>query len=280
MNGNAKTLAMLLEAGADASSANGDGETALMAAARTGTVDAVNLLLARGADPNTTEGWRGQTALMWAAAEGHDAVIRVLIARGADLKARSNAGFTALLFAARGAFPPSTRCSRPALISTNRAGEATWSSGRRAADGGPNGQSRPAPAKWASTRSCWRRQTRYELAAMLLDRGADPNAAPQGYTALHQVSWVRKAGIAGSNNPAPQGSGSMDSLTFVRAGGQGRADQRARHQTPEHGCDDAQFDWRDAIPARRAHGRCAAHEGCSPSLAPTRCSRMTMAQRR
>ena len=56
----------------------------------------------------------------------------------------------------------------------------------------------------------------YELAAWLLDRGADPNAAPQGYTALHQVSWVRKAGIAGSNNPAPQGSGTMDSLTFVR----------------------------------------------------------------
>jgi ankyrin repeat protein len=30
------------------------------------------------------------------------------------------------------------------------------------------------------------------------------------------VSWVRKAGLSGSNNPAPQGSGSMDSLTFVR----------------------------------------------------------------
>jgi ankyrin repeat protein len=27
---------------------------------------------------------------------------------------------------------------------------------------------------------------------------------------------VRKAGIAGSNNPAPEGSGSVDSLTFVR----------------------------------------------------------------
>jgi ankyrin repeat protein len=51
---------------------------------------------------------------------------------------------------------------------------------------------------------------------MLLDRGANPNAAPRGWTALHQLSWVRKAGIAGSNNPAPQGSGRMDSLTFVR----------------------------------------------------------------
>jgi ankyrin repeat protein len=33
---------------------------------------------------------------------------------------------------------------------------------------------------------------------------------------LHQVSWVRKAGVSGSNNPAPEGSGSMDSLEFVR----------------------------------------------------------------
>jgi ankyrin repeat protein len=56
----------------------------------------------------------------------------------------------------------------------------------------------------------------YELAAWLLDRGADPNAAPQGWTALHQVSWVRKAGVSGSNNPAPEGSGAVDSLEFVR----------------------------------------------------------------
>ena len=51
---------------------------------------------------------------------------------------------------------------------------------------------------------------------MLLDRGADPNAAPQGWTALHQVSWVRKTGVAGSNNPPPDGSGTMDALEFVR----------------------------------------------------------------
>jgi ankyrin repeat protein len=30
------------------------------------------------------------------------------------------------------------------------------------------------------------------------------------------MSWVRKAGIAGSNNPAPEGSGEMDSLEFGR----------------------------------------------------------------
>ena len=215
VNGNAKTLAMLLEAGADASTANGDGETALMAASRTGNVDAVNLLLARGADPNTKEGWRGQTALMWAAAEGHAAVIRVLIERGADLKARSNAGFTPLLFAAREGRIASVKALLEAGADLNESLPVR----RRGPQGGAPqtaGQTAPPAEIGLNAFLLAAANAHYELAAMLLDRGADPNAAPQGYTALHQVSWVRKAGIAGSNNPAPQGSGSMDSLTFVR----------------------------------------------------------------
>jgi hypothetical protein len=56
----------------------------------------------------------------------------------------------------------------------------------------------------------------FELAAFLLDRGADANAAPQGWTALHQLTWVRKTGVAGSNNPPPQGSGTMSSLELAR----------------------------------------------------------------
>jgi ankyrin repeat protein len=55
----------------------------------------------------------------------------------------------------------------------------------------------------------------FELAAMLLDMGADPNAAGQGWAALHAVTWVRKLG-GGDNGPAPQGSGKMSSLDFVR----------------------------------------------------------------
>jgi ankyrin repeat protein len=116
VNGNPKTIAMLLEGGADAGSANADGETALMVAARTGKTDAVNLLLARGADPNGKEGWRGQTALMWAAAEGHAAVIDLLVARGADLKDAIDGRIhgAAVRRRARAASPPSRRCSRPA----------------------------------------------------------------------------------------------------------------------------------------------------------------------
>jgi ankyrin repeat protein len=215
VNGNANTLAMLLEAGADAGSANSDGETALMVAARTGKIDAVNLLLARGADPNTKEGWRGQTALMWAAAEGHAGVIGALIARGGDLKARSNAGFTALLFASRE--------GRIAAVNALLDAGADLNESLPARRRGPQAPGQAAseiasPAEVGLNAFLLAvANAHYELAALLLDRGADPNAAPQGYTALHQVSWVRKAGIAGSNNPAPQGSGSMDSLTFVRA---------------------------------------------------------------
>jgi uncharacterized protein len=212
VNGNAKTMAMLLEAGADPKAANGDGETALMVAARTGKTEAVDLLLARGADPNAKESWRGQTALMWAAAEGHAEVIRALIAHGADLKARSNAGFTALLFAARE--------GRIAAADTLLAAGADMNESlpvrRRAPQGAATAAAPPSNEIGLNAFLLAAANAHYELAARLLDRGADPNAAPQGYTALHQVSWVRKAGIAGSNNPAPQGSGSMDSLTFVR----------------------------------------------------------------
>src|SRR5688572_29037239 len=213
VNGDPKTIAMLLEAGADASSANLDGETALMVAARTGKPDAVSRLLSRGADPNAKEGWRGQTALMWAAAEGHAAVIDLLVARGADLKTRSNAGFTALLFAAR----EGRNAAVEALLKAGADMNDSLPVRRRnpQAAGQPTA---PAPSNEVGLNAFLlaAANAHYELAAHLLDLGADPNVAPQGYTALHQVSWVRKAGISGSNNPAPEGSGNMDSLTFVR----------------------------------------------------------------
>ena len=209
LNGNAAIIGMLLEAGADAAAVSDEGETALMVAARTGKIDAVNALLARGADPNVAEQWRGQTALMWAAAEGHASVIDALLARGADVKTRSNGGFTALLFAARE--------GRIAAVDTLLKAGADMNDSlpvrRRPAQ---NAVTPAAPEVGLNAFLLAAANAHYELAARLLDHGADPNAAPQGYTALHQVSWVRKAGIAGSNNPAPQGSGNMDSLTFVR----------------------------------------------------------------
>ena len=213
LNGSAATIGILLEAGADANAANADGETALMVASRTGKADAVNVLLARGADPNVKEGWRGQTALMWAAAEGHASVIDALVARGANVNARSNGGFTPILFAAREGRIAAVEALLKAGANMN---DSLPVRARRPAQGAAAIPAPATPEVGLNAFLLAAGSAHYELAALLLDRGADPNAAPQGYTALHQVSWVRKAGIAGSNNPAPQGSGNMDSLTFVR----------------------------------------------------------------
>ena len=54
-NGNGAMVELLLKAGADPNTALPGGETALMTAARTGKVDAVKALLARGADVNAKE---------------------------------------------------------------------------------------------------------------------------------------------------------------------------------------------------------------------------------
>ncbi len=77
---------------------SGNHETALMKAANSGSVEAVQLLLDKGAAPNVAELAKGQTALMWAAAEGHADVVKVLLDHGADVKAASKAGFNALVF--------------------------------------------------------------------------------------------------------------------------------------------------------------------------------------
>ena len=55
----------------------------------------------------------------------------------------------------------------------------------------------------------------FDLAAALLDRGARPDNAPAGSTALHVISEVRKP-IRGDGDPPPAGSGKMTSLDMVR----------------------------------------------------------------
>jgi uncharacterized protein len=211
LNGNASIIEALLKAGADPNTALPDGETALMTAARTGKVDAVKSLLAHGANANGKEGTRGQTPLMWAAAEGNADVIRVLVAAGSDIQTRSSGGFTALLFAAREGRIAAVKALLQAGASVNES-----LAGRRGGRGGstaaaPTSDTENTPNAFLLASA----NAHYELASLLLDAGADPNAAPQGWTALHQITWVRKAGV-GDNGPAPQGSGNMSSLEFVR----------------------------------------------------------------
>jgi ankyrin repeat protein len=182
-----------LKAGADANTAMPDGETALMTAARTGKAEVLRVLLAHGANLRVREPSRGQTALMWAAAENNAAAVALLIAAGADVHERSRSGaFTPLLFAVRAGHVETTRT----LLDV----------GAKIDDALPDGTSALVLAVI---------NAHYELAAFLLDRGANPNADAQGWTALHQIAWSRRHN-AGFNLPGPVATGSLDSLDLVR----------------------------------------------------------------
>ena len=205
LNGSASMLARLLAAEADPNATQPGGETALMTAARTGQLEAVQVLLAYGADPGAREWSKNQTALMWAAAEDNAGVVRALVAAGADVHARSNVsldltpnepgdkGFTALLFAAR--------------AGQLRAAEALMDVGANVNDTLADGTSALVLATLSA---------QYEMGRFLVERGADPNAAEQGWTALHQLAWTRRPS-RGPTTVGPVSRGAVDSLTLAKA---------------------------------------------------------------
>ena len=184
-NGSAQMTRILLKVGADPNAALLSGETLLMTATHSGSAAVIEQLLAAGADVNTAEQGRGQTALMWAVAQRHPDVVEALLAHQPDVHARSDVrtevvktspepwnpdyiidllqgGYTPLLFAARVGDLDSARL----LVAA----------GADANDTAPYGTSATVVAAHSG---------HGELAAFLLEQGADPNAAGAGYTALH-----------------------------------------------------------------------------------------------
>jgi ankyrin repeat protein len=192
-NGDAAMTELLLAHGADANTALPEGETVLMTAARTGDTATLDVLLKNGARVNDTETWKGQTALQWAAHENNAPAIRTLLAAGAERDLKSTAGdFSALLFAVRAGSLAATR----ALLDAGADANETLQDGTSA-------------LVLAATNA------HYEVAAELLARGAEPNAAANGWTALHQIAWSRRWNM-GFNLPGPAQTGHLDSLELVR----------------------------------------------------------------
>jgi ankyrin repeat protein len=179
-------IELLLESGVDPNAPlTPHGDTPLMMAARTGNLPAIEMLLEHGADLAAAESWGGTTALMWAIAEHHEAAVARLIQRGAPVDARSkvvplrpqgargvegevpvdfdpeqaplpyvNGGFTPLHFAAREGQVGAAR----ALLAAGADIDAIASDGKNALGLAIyNGH--------------------YELASLLIDRGADVNHA-------------------------------------------------------------------------------------------------------
>jgi uncharacterized protein len=208
-NGNGAMVELLLKAGADPNTKLPGDETALMTATRTGKVDAVKALINQGAVVDARESKRGQTALMWAAAEGNVDAVQVLIKAGADLHARLDSGYTPLLFAVREGRAAVVQALLKDGADVNETIQAQQNFSKRPASGAG------APRIGTSAMILAVLNAHYELAANLLNAGADPNAAGPGYTALHAISWVRKSG-GGDNDPSPEGSGNMSSLELVK----------------------------------------------------------------
>jgi ankyrin repeat protein len=192
LNGNTAMIELLLEAGATPNAALPEGETALMTAARTGNVAAVKLLLDRGADVNAREKWKGQTALMWAAEENHGATVELLSRRGANIRERGANGFTALLLATRSGSIDSVKALLDAGADVNEPiaySNDTAASGNKARSGNALLMNGLSPLHVAIANA------QYDLAALLLARGADANADRPGWTPLHQLMWSRRPNV-------------------------------------------------------------------------------------
>ena len=220
----------LLKAGADPNSAMPEGETALMTAARVGNVDIIRALYRAGANVNARESWHNQTAMMWAAAGNFPQEIETLKELGADPNGRSDGGFTPLLFAVRegsleavqtllklGAnvndtiqpqkLPPQARMPASYIDKNVNRGRMV-----NAVSGLPL---RPAGTEGTSALVLAIANTHFTLAKYLIDRGADVNAAAQGWTPLIQLEYVRRPNH-GKGLPPPEALDSFDSLELAK----------------------------------------------------------------
>ncbi len=182
-NGSAAIVRLLLEAGAHPDTPQLSGETPLMTAARSGFPEIVELLLAKGADPNA-RATRDQTALMWACAQSRPEVVKILLAHGADINLRTESWSEMMAVPPHG-FPGYNRMiphgSNTALLFAARAGDIA--STRLLLDAGADVNDIDA---WGVSATVLAAHSGFgDLVEYLLAKGADPNLAEAGFTALH-----------------------------------------------------------------------------------------------
>ncbi len=195
-NGSAVMVRRLLTAGANPNLALLAGETPLMVAARAGAPDVVDLLLTHGAEVDA-HGARGQTALMWAVAQHHPAVVDVLLAHGADIRARSDVWSQMMAVPPHG--QPEYNRQTPhggntALMFAARVGDVA--SARQLVEAGANVDD--TDARGVSATALAAHAGFGDLVELLLENGADPNAAAAGFGALHPAVMRRDIRMVGA----------------------------------------------------------------------------------
>jgi ankyrin repeat protein len=188
-NGSAAMVRKLLEAGANPNAALLSGETPVMVAARSGSAGTVEELLTKGANANA-HGARGQTALMWAVSQQHPEIVKVLIGHHADLNLRSDVWSEVMAVPPHGYLPYNKEIphgGETALMFAARVGDLASMKLLVAAGANVN----DADAWGVSATTLAAHSDFGELVQFLLDKGADPNAAPNGFTALHEAIMRR-----------------------------------------------------------------------------------------
>jgi ankyrin repeat protein len=231
-NGSAAMVRLLIDAGARPDTANPEGETALMTAARAGSVETVQLLASRGADVNVREWWFGESALMWAAAENYADVVRSLVRLGAEVNARSRVVAAPELEFPKSGGPnmPFGRGGWTALMYAAREGALDAARALVELGADPNLVALPQTTDVALTDEIMQGidkhigttalvyaiiNAHFDLAAMLLEHGADPNIADYtGMAALYAaVEWNTLQWV--QSRPAPIWRDRLEGIALI-----------------------------------------------------------------
>jgi ankyrin repeat protein len=226
VNGSLAATEALLEAGANANAVLPEGETVLMTAARTGRPDVLASLLRHGADLTAREHWYGETALMWAAAENHTDAITVLVEAGADVNDRSRlldvprrrSGQSILPL---GSWTPLMYAARQGSL------EAVETLAALGADlnlTDPDGATALVLAIINAN---------YDVAAALVEKGADPNIGDKEakMAALYAAVDMDRLAI-GHGRPNPKPSGGLTAVDLIKQLLAHGADPNARLAAP------------------------------------------------
>jgi ankyrin repeat protein len=142
-------------------------------------------------------GTRGQTALMWAVSQQHADVVKVLLAHHADFNLRSDSWTDVMAVPPHGYLPYNKAVPQggeTALMFAARVGDLP--SAKLLVAAGANVNDADAWGVSATTLAAHSGFT--DLVLFLLDKGADPNAAPNGFTALHEAIMRRDDKMVGA----------------------------------------------------------------------------------